>query len=188
MCAEAPVSGCGDPEPRTDADGLRHEPLFGGGDKRKPRPPRPAATAMQRALSLLTRREHSRSELTRKLVARGVDADEVAAAVEKLALAGWQDERRFADSLVRARASAGYGPLHIRAALGTHGIPGDLCQAALDSFEGDWLELAGDLARRRFGRLKDPRSRERKACDHLIRRGFPAEIARAAARFEPSDS
>lgn len=171
------------------AGGAAYEPLFGTDRdtrKRRQRPAKPPATATQRALGLLTRREHSRKELTRKLIARGVDADEVSAAVDKLAGAGWQDDRRFAESLVRARASMGYGPLHIRAELGTHDLPADVRDDALDAFEGGWHEIAADIARRRFGRIDDARTRERKAADYLVRRGFPSEIARAASRFDPS--
>jgi regulatory protein len=185
-------AGDGPPAPERDSveDGSEpplYESLFGGeGDTRRSRRrERAPATAMQRALGLLTRREHSRKELTRKLVSRGVDAAEVEAAVEKLAGAGWQDERRFAENLVRARASTGYGPLHIRAELSTHDLPADLRQEALDGFDGDWSEIAADLVRRRFGRLVDARLRERKAVDFLIRRGFPTDVARAAGRAIP---
>ena len=143
---------------------------------------------MQRALGLLTRREHSRKELTRKLVSRGVDAAEVESAVDKLSAAGWQDEQRFAESVVRARASSGYGPLHIRAELATHDLPADLRHDALESFEGDWTAIAVDLVRRRFSRVGDPRLRARKAADFLIRRGFPSEVARTASGFDPDDA
>ncbi|WP_407910040.1 regulatory protein RecX [Lysobacter claricitrinus] len=142
---------------------------------------------MQRALGLLTRREHSRKELTRKLVTRGVDTAEVDAAVGKLVEAGWQDDRRFAESLVRSRASGGYGPLHIRAELGTHDLPAELRQAVLDDFEGDWTEIARDLVVRRFGRIDDRRLRERKAADYLLRRGFPGDVVRVATRFTTED-
>jgi regulatory protein len=63
-------------------------------------------TATQRALGLLVRREHSRKELGRKLAARGVEADEARAAIDKLAEAGWQDDARFAELLVRTRADS----------------------------------------------------------------------------------
>lgn len=179
--AEAAAHGA---SPEDEA--VPYESLFGPGAKgRRARRERPPATAMQRALGLLTRREHSRKELTRKLVARGVDAAEVESAVERLASAGWQDERRFAESLVRARAASGYGPLHIRAELATHDLPAELRDAALDAFEGDWSEIAADLVRRRFARIDDARVRERKAADFLGRRGFPGEIARVASRLAP---
>lgn len=168
-------------------DGPAWESLFGpdANSRTRKRRERPPATAMQRALGLLTRREHSRKELTRKLVSRGVDAAEVEAAVDKLAGAGWQDERRFAENLVRARAAAGYGPLHIRAELATHDLPADVRDAAFEAFDGDWSAIAVDLVRRRFSRIEDVRLRERKAADFLVRRGFPGDVVRSASRSIP---
>lgn len=146
---------------------------------------RPPQTPVQRALGLLVRREHSRRELSRKLVARGLEATEVEAAVDKLAEAGWQDDDRFAEGLVRQRALAGYGPFHIRAELGTHGLDSCQVEAAMNSFGGDWLENARDLVRRRHGEdfAVDP-ARRRKAADLLVRRGFPGELIRQVTRMD----
>jgi regulatory protein len=145
-------------------------------------------TPTQRALGLLTRREHSRRELTRKLTARGVAAEDAQAAVERLAGEGWQNDARFAESLVRARAGAGYGPIRIRAELGTHGLEREAIAAALDTFEGNWAELARDQVRRRYGpALADDRALQRKAADFLIRRGFDADCVRAACRMDFDD-
>ncbi|WP_235893576.1 regulatory protein RecX [Cognatilysobacter lacus] len=157
------------------------------GQPRKARRGRPPATALQRAIGLLTRREHSRKELTRKLVSRGVDAAEVEAAVDKLTGAGWQDDRRFAESLVRSRVANGYGPLHIRAELGTHDLAPAIRECVMEEFDGDWAQIARDLVARRFERLEDARERERRASEYLIRRGFPGDVARAAVRFQPDD-
>ena len=157
-------------------------------DAPRPRRQRPQPTATQRALGLLTRREHSRRELTRKLAARGVEAGEAAAAVGRLADAGWQDDARFAESLVRGRAGGGYGPRHIRAELGTHGLAEETVSKAMASFEGDWAEVARDLVRRRFGE-SGPRdlAQRRKAAELLARRGFDGDSIRAATRFDPDD-
>ena len=135
----------------------------------------------QRALGLLTRREHSRQELARKLVFRGVEADAAEAAIDKLADAGWQNDARFAESLVRSRACAGYGPAFIRAELGTHGLGNEAIAAAMDSFDGDWIENTRDLLRRRHPMaLAGDRAAQRKAADFLLRRGFAMEHIRAA--------
>ena len=158
-------------------------------DSPRPRRQRPQLSATQRALVLLTRREHSRRELTRKLTARGVEADEAQSAVAKLADAGWQDDARFAQSLVRSRACGGYGPLHVRAELGMHGLDQGAVDAAMASFEGDWTEVARDLVRRRFGDAGpcDPVQR-RKAAELLMRRGFDGDRIRAATRFDPDEA
>ena len=149
---------------------------------------RPQPTPVQRALGLLVRREHSRRELTRKLTSRGVEADEAAAAVERLAGDGWQDDTRFAASLVRSRAASGYGPLYIRAELGTHGLGSEAVAAALETFEGDWTEVARDLVRRRYGEAGPADlAQRRKAADLLARRGFDGDSIRRATRFDPDD-
>ncbi|MCE7032689.1 recombination regulator RecX [Lysobacter sp. GX 14042] len=146
---------------------------------------RPPQTPVQRALGLLVRREHSRRELGRKLAARGVEPAEAEAAVQRLAEAGWQDDARFAESLVRQRAMGGYGPYHIRAELGTHGLDTAMVEAAMEGCEVDWLENARELARRRHGEgfELDP-VRRRKAADLLARRGFPGELIRRVTRLD----
>ena len=148
---------------------------------------RTPASTTQRALALLVRREHSARELTRKLVARGLDPDEVRESVDRLADAGWQDDTRFAESLVRSRAASGYGPIHVRAELGTHGLDSAVVDTAMESFDGDWTEQARDLARRRCGPPRDDLAWRRKVADLLARRGFPGDIIRAVSRFDPDD-
>jgi regulatory protein len=160
-------------------------------DDEKPTPQskrsRPQLTPAQRALGLLVRREHSRKELTRKLMMRGVEADDAQAAVQRMTAEGWQDDARFAELLVRSRASNGYGPMRIRAELGTHGLDRDAIAAAMDAYDGDWADNARDLVRRRFtGRLEDP-AIGRKAADFLLRRGFGGDQVRVAVRLDEDD-
>jgi regulatory protein len=161
------------------------EPTAGPGRRRA----RPQQTPVQRALGLLVRREHSRKELTRKLAARGIEAEEAASAVDRLAAEGWQDDERFAESLVRSRAGSGYGPLYIRSELATHGLDSEAIARAMDTFEGDWAELARDLVCRRFGE-QGPQElgQRRKAADLLARRGFDGSSIRLATRYDPDEA
>src|SRR4249919_3607804 len=126
------------PSPQDARDDI---PLEGRAPERKPRRPRPEPTPAQRALGLLVRREHSRKELTRKLTARGVEPEAAVAAVDKMAAAGWQDDGRFAEQLIRSRAATGYGPVRIRAELSMHGLPREAVSAAMESCEADWPAL-----------------------------------------------
>ena len=145
-------------------------------------------TPLQRALGLLVRREHSRKELERKLKARGIEPEAVDAAVSRLAAEGWQDDTRFAETMVRNRANGGYGPLHIRAELGTHGLDSAQIEAAMATFEGDWAENARDLVRRRFGENgPEELPQRRRAADMLARRGFDGSCIRNATRYDPED-
>lgn len=156
---------------------------------RRPRRRKPVEqTPLQRALGLLTRREHSHKELSRKLSARGVEPAEVRSAVERLAGEGWQSDQRFAEALVRSRVSGGYGPLRIRAELATHGLGREVVAAAMATFDGDWTETACDLVRRRFGPVgQADMAQRRKIADFLIRRGFDGAAVRAASRAEADD-
>ena len=158
--------------------------------QKKPR--RGESTPAQRALALLVRREHSKQELTRKLLARGIAKEDAVAAVGKMAQAGWQDDARFACSLARTRVSAGYGPLRIRAELASHGLGGEAIEAAFaalaEAGEDDWLSRARDLVRRRFGMSADATmALQRKAADFLIRRGFDSDSVRAAICWPPGN-
>jgi regulatory protein len=134
---------------------------------------------------LLTRREHSRKELLAKLTARGVEDKQALAAVDALALEGWQDDVRFAEFLIRSRASCGYGPFRIRTELESHGLDREEVAAALDAFDGDWSMNAHDLVWRRFGPgLESDRTLQRKAADFLFRRGFGTEHVLTAFQLD----
>jgi len=174
--------------PFADGDGHLFDQSTSGSSAHEQRKASRKQTPTQRALGLLVRREHSRKELTWKLTSRGLDREQVVEAVDRLAEAGWQDDERFAETLVRSRANNGYGPMHIRAELGTHGLNGEAIAAAMAAFDGDWLENARDLLRRRFGEAyADDPARRRKAADLLMRRGFEMETIRIASRSYRSD-
>lgn len=159
------------------------------GDAASSRPPRrrrrPEPSPALRAMGLLTRREHSARELERKLGARGVEPTEARATVDKLREAGWQNDARFAELLVRSRANSGYGPVFIRAELGMHGLAPDVILSSLSRFEEQeascWIDRARTLVERRFADALtgDPISR-RRAVECLLRRGFSIDQARLA--------
>src|SRR3546814_19561292 len=104
-----------------------------------------------------------------------------------MAAEGWQDDARFATSLARMRAGSGYGPMRIRAELGTHGLDEVVIVQAFaalaEAGEDDWRRQARNLVRRRFG---DDFTRDlalrRKAADFLMRRGFDGGPIRRASR------
>lgn len=156
----------------------------GGGGASSSAPPRrrrPEPTPTQRALGLLTRREHSRRELERKLTSRGVEPEQARAVIGELSSTGWQDDARFAELLVRSRASAGQGPVRIRAELGTHALDCETVIAAISGFDADWSLNARELVRRRHpSALAGDRASQRKAAGFLLRRGFSMEHVRRA--------
>ena len=162
--------------------------LPASGNSSRPRRQRPELTPTPRALGLLVRREHSKKELTRKLEAKGVAQEDAQAAVAKLTDAGWQDDTRFAELWVRSKVACGYGPVRIKAELRQHALTDEAIAAAFEVVESSWSALAHDHVRRRFPlAFKGDRNAQRKAADHLLRRGFSMDHVRAALKCDFED-
>lgn len=153
---------------------------------RRKDPGAPPSGAYDTALGLLSRREHSRRDLERKLARRGVAKEDAEAALERLERSAYQSDERFADALVRRRAGAGYGPRHILAELATHGIAATVARPLLDA--QDWVAVATDLARRRGrGAGADPQVARRRLVALLQRRGFAGDHIRRAVGAAADD-
>jgi regulatory protein len=133
------------------------------------------------ALRLLEVRARTRSELTRRLEARGFAAAEVGALVERLGEAGLLDDQRFACDRVWVLAGRGQGEGRIEADLVARGVDRDTIARALqEAFEGEPPEARmRALAERRFGPgclepEADPRLRAR-IQRYLVQKGFEPE-------------
>src|SRR6478609_4019822 len=145
--------------------------------------------AYNKALGLLARREHSARELKAKLSQRGFDADENAAALERLQSKDFQNDARFGEMLVRSRIEGGYGPRWIIAELKTHGIGEAGARELIDAAEPDWPELARRQLQRRYGGKSAKSLGERaKRAAFLLRRGFDAATVQSVTRAEGLDS
>lgn len=158
--------------------------------KRRPGDPdKPRRSAYDKALGLLARREHSRRELKTKLRQSGYEGEETSAAIDRLGEQQYQDDERFAEILVRSRASQGYGPQRIRAELKTHAVPDARIRELIDGAEVDWEASALDQLRRRFGGKGAPDHAERaRRAQFLLRRGFAAATVRRATHAEVDDA
>jgi regulatory protein len=152
---------------------------------------RPVPSLQARALGWLAQREHSRSELRRKLLrvalrppadadgvdAAGYDPQDAAADVEQL-LDGLQakgllSDERFVESRVRVR-SPGLGTRRIQMELARHGLR--LSAQPLQQLRDSELERATQLWQRRFGMpAQDLRERARQM-RFLAGRGFSGEV------------
>lgn len=103
-------------------------------------------------MGLLARREHSRTELYRKLVAKLPEHvhlfDEVLNQLERDSLLS---DQRFAEAFVSARVRKGQGPVRIRQELQQRGVSGALSEQALEQIAIDWFQLAMEVLVKKFG-------------------------------------
>lgn len=144
----------------------------------KPMPDRgDVEEAVTAGLRLLSRREHSRRELRRKLGERGFASAQIELALERLAVSGALDEERFMQVLSRHRRGQGYGRQRIRAELRDHGLAFERIDVVLAEENADWVAAAALQAAKyglRGDRHEDAR---RRLVAHLAQRGFTRDEA-----------
>jgi regulatory protein len=142
--------------------------------------------ALAAALRILTRRDFSVAELTRRLKAKGISETLVEETVARLEESGYLDDRRFARHWCESaiRNGRGYG-LRLRQDLARQGIPADVVADLLASLavEYDEMETLTALLSRKFSGF-DPTSasdrEKRRVMQYMQRRGFsPAVIFQA---------
>ncbi|UXI69609.1 regulatory protein RecX [Tahibacter amnicola] len=149
---------------------------------------KPLPSAYQKALGLLTRREHSARELSRKLGQTGYSAEEAGEAVSRLQSQSFQSDTRFVESLIRTRAGQGYGPRRVLAELRTHSVGDEIARQAIAESGVDWADLAQRQYRRRYGsRAAGDRAETARRAAFLLRRGFDAATVRAITHADDVD-
>jgi len=134
-----------------------------------------------RALALLSRREHSVSELQQKLAARGLNSDAITLTLAQLEAEGLQSDRRFTESYMHSRQLKGYGPRHVSQGLRERGVAVEIIELVLASSDVDWFVLAVEVREKKFGpdRPADYKT-QMKQSSFLNYRGFTGEQIRAA--------
>ncbi len=134
------------------------------------------ASARNKAMDLLARREHSEQEIRHKLQSREFEEDAIEKAIEGLKKDGLLSDERFAEAYVNQRFNAGYGPLKIRYELQQKGIDSELIDNCLMPLEDEWPQSMRQQRARKFGMDPPEDYRERvKQARFLQNRGFSPE-------------
>jgi regulatory protein len=131
-------------------------------------------------MDLLARREHSRHELERKLLARGHEPALVERVLNGLTGDRLLEESRFVESFIRGRVRKGQGPARICSELARRGVDAASVSTGLAEADCDWTALAAEVRIKRFGAAapEDFKERARQA-RFLQYRGFEADQIRA---------
>lgn len=139
---------------------------------------------LERAIQILTPREHSAHELRLKLLKRNIDRDKIEAIVAYLIELDYLSDERFAEAYVAERISKGDGPLKIRSNLQKRGVDRSTVERFVSSDDDFWIERASDVLSKRFtsddkeGRLQIDEWTKRRSL--LMNRGFPSNVVRIA--------
>ena len=140
---------------------------------------------LERAIHLLTPREHSVLELRIKLVKRNIDPEKIEAVVSYLIELDYLSDERFTEAYVAERTRKGDGPNKIRSNLQKRGVDRALIERFVTSDDDYWTERAIDVLRKRFGARHEEISglefkEWTKRRNLLMNRGFPVHVIRVA--------
>lgn len=135
--------------------------------------------AIESATNLLSRREHSRLELSRKLHRRGFDDMVIEQVLARMEHDRLLDESRFVEAYIYSRRNKGYGPVRIRMELRERGIEDSLISDFLNTEEPEWLDKGQQVRCKKFGTdLPDTPQERAKQSRFLQYRGFSSEHVR----------
>lgn len=108
-----------------------------------------SAGVYNKALDLLSRREHSRKELYIKLTKRFDCKDEINLTLDQLEENNLLCDSRFTEEYVHSRRRKGFGPVKISMELEKKGVKDSLISSEIDKFN-DWDKLAELSFKKRF--------------------------------------
>ena len=124
-----------------------------------------------RALRLLSGREHSRTELERKLQRYEEEPGTLALALDDLQAKGFISEQRVVASVVNRRA-AKFGASRIRQELQEKGLAPELVAEAVSGLRTTELARAREVWQKKFGKSPQDAAERAKQMRFLASRGF----------------
>jgi len=139
-----------------------------------------------RALRLLSQREHSRSELERKLARYEEEPGTLARALDELAAKDFISEARVVQSVLHQRASR-HGAARVRQELLHKGIAPEAVAEAVASLSGSELDRALEVWRQRFGTPPHDAAERAKQMRFLLARGFAGAVVAKVLRRDADD-
>jgi regulatory protein len=93
------------------------------------------------ALRILTQRDHSCSELSKKLIDRGFSQDQIKWAVSECLRLHYLDDERYADTYAHQLQRKGYGCYRIQQKLIAKELPSKVIAACLENYCRDKVQI-----------------------------------------------
>ena len=133
------------------------------------------ASVYNKALDIISRREHSKHELKNKLLKKFDIPDLIDEVITKLIENNLINDSRYAQMYVLVRKRKGFGPKKIEFELMSRGINSSISSSAIEE-EGAWKEAAQKAFNKKFknGASQDFKERNKQK-SFLQNRGFTFE-------------
>lgn len=129
----------------------------------------------EKAAELLSRRDHFRLELERKLAQRDFTPQEIRQTLEKLERLDWVNDRRTAEVFIKEkRRRSHWGTFRLRRELQQRGVRSEVIHEVLEESDGVDEGLARSAAEK--WRRGKPRGSREALGRHLARRGFSQRV------------
>jgi regulatory protein len=130
-----------------------------------------------KALDLVSRREHSRHELKQKLNKRFPETMPIIEeALDKLAINNILDDERFAEMYLNSRARKGFGPKKIEMELYSKKVDSIFIGNAIEAYKS-WTENAENELKKKFKGVEPTDYKSKmKQKQFLFNRGFSTQI------------
>ena len=125
-----------------------------------------------KALDVISRREHSEKELENKLLKKFESSELIDLVIERLKKNNLLNDERYAEMYVRIRKRKGFGPKRIGYELSSRGINNSISSQVLDEI-GGWKEAAHDAFNKKYRNgIADDFKNKSKQKVFLQNRGF----------------
>jgi regulatory protein len=138
--------------------------------------------ALKKAFDLLSRRDHSRSELKTKLYSRKFSGASIEHALNECERLNLINDHKFAIRYVAELKFKGYGIFRLREKLYRKGIGKEIIETVLADLDVDEEKTAAresmEKKLRQLRRETDEQKKRQKLYRHLISRGFSSDTVR----------
>ncbi len=133
-----------------------------------------------KALDLLARREHSRSELKNKLNHRfRGEEHEIDLVLDGLENENLLSDQRFTEMFIRTRVAKGIGPIRIVSELRQKGVDASVADLVLAELDIEWSVYLKALSLQKYGETVSEDERERaKRIRFFQYKGYTPELIR----------
>ncbi len=138
-----------------------------------------------RALRLLSGREHSRSELERKLQRFEEEPGSLARVLDELQSKDFINEQRVVDSVIYRRSTK-LGSVRIQHELQNKGLDPDTVRSAVTALHSTEFERAREVWRKKFPQAPQDSAERARQVRFLAARGFSGDVVYRVVGRDPA--